>query len=96
MTDARLILLSPEDNCLAVGASLAAGAEFEVEGERVNAAGAIGIGHKLARCDIAVGEKILKYGAVIGSATQPIRRGELVHLHNLASDYIPTYTLPAA
>lgn len=95
MTDRRLILLCPEDNCLAVGASLAAGAEFEVEGERVQAALAIGIGHKLARRDIAIGEKILKYGAVIGSATQPIRRGELVHLHNLASDYIPTYTLPA-
>ncbi len=96
MTDRRLILLCPEDNCLAVGASLAAGAELEIEGERVHAVQAIGIGHKLARCDIAAGEKILKYGAVIGSATQPIRRGELVHLHNLASDYIPTYTLPAA
>jgi hypothetical protein len=33
---------------------------------------------------------------VIGSATAPIRRGEHVHLHNLASDYIATYTLPAA
>jgi hypothetical protein len=96
MTDRRLILLSPEDNCLAVAASLTAGTRIEIEGEPVQVERAIGIGHKLARRDIAAGEKVLKYGAVIGSATQPIGRGELIHLHNLASDYIPTYTLPAA
>jgi altronate dehydratase len=95
-SDPRLILLRPEDNCLAVAASLEAGTELEIEGRRVVLAAGVGIGHKLARRDIAAGEKILKYGAVIGSATAPIRRGEHVHLHNLASDYIATYTLPAA
>lgn len=95
-SDRRLILLAPADNCLAVASSLAAGAAVEIEGERIVLADAVGIGHKLARCDIAAGEKVVKYGAVIGSATAPIRRGEHIHLHNLASDYIPTYTLPAA
>ena len=94
-SDPRLILLAPEDNCLAVAASLPAGTELSIEGEAIRLDRAIGIGHKLARRPIASGEKVLKYGAVIGSATAPIARGGHIHLHNLASDYIPTYTLPS-
>ena len=93
--DPRVLLLAPQDNCVAVAASLAAGTQLVIDGVEVVIPGAIGIGHKLARRDIAPGEKILKYGAIIGSATQPIARGAHIHLHNLASDYIPTYTLPA-
>ena len=95
-SDPRLILLGPDDNCLAVAASLDAGTELDIEGRRVVLAAGVGIGHKLARFDIAPGGKILKYGAVIGSATAHIQCGEHIHLHNLASDYIATYTLPAA
>ena len=58
MTDARLILLSPEDNCLAVGASLAAGSELEVEGERVRAPLAIGGGLQ-ARQDVRIRRLLL-------------------------------------
>lgn len=96
MIDRRLILLGPGDNCLAVATSIVAGDTLEIEGHRVTLQAAVGIGHKLARHDIAAGEKIIKYGAVIGSATVAIRCGEHVHLHNLASDYLPTYTLPQA
>ena len=34
-TDARLLLLSPDDNCLIAAARLAAGETVEIEGERV-------------------------------------------------------------
>jgi len=94
--DPRVILLAPDDNCVAVAATLPAGARLLIDGEEVVVPSEIGIGHKLARRDIAQGEKILKYGAIIGSASRAIARGEHVHLHNLVSDYIPTYTLPAA
>lgn len=40
-------------------------------------------GHKIALADVLPGEKVLKYGEVIGVATRKIRRGEHVHLHNL-------------
>lgn len=35
----------------------------------------------------------MKYGAPIGTATAPIAIGEPVHVHNLRSDYTPTYHL---
>jgi len=50
----------------------------------------IGLAHKFALNPIQKGEKIIKYGVVIGSATHSIKRGEHVHLHNMQSDYIPT------
>ena len=37
------------------------------------------------------GERIVKYGAPIGSARGDIAPGAYVHTHNLASDYIPTW-----
>jgi len=41
--------------------------------------------HKVALRDIAQGERIHKYGAVIGEATTPIAAGEHVHVHNIRS-----------
>ena len=43
--------------------------------------------HKVALVDIARGAVILKYGVSIGHATQEIKAGDWVHLHNLASDF---------
>ena len=43
-------------------------------------------GHKVALVDIAANEPVVKFGVRIGHATQFIKRGAWVHLHNLASD----------
>jgi altronate dehydratase len=59
-------------------------------------AGTVPLGHKIARTDIRSGDKILKYGAPIGVATADIPAGAHVHVHNIRSDYTPTYTLDAA
>jgi altronate dehydratase small subunit len=91
-SDRRLVLLSPDDNCLVVAQALRDGDTVTVEGERVAIPRTIGVGHKLARRAIRAGEKVLKYGALIGTATADIGRGEHVHTHNLESDYLPTYT----
>jgi hypothetical protein len=40
-------------------------------------------GHKVAVAPIAAGEAVQRYGQVIGAATQPIRAGAHVHVHNL-------------
>lgn len=48
-------------------------------------AGNAPVGHKVALRDIAEGEAVIKYGFPIGHATQPIKAGEWVHSHNLAT-----------
>ena len=91
-TDPRLILLSPEDNCLIASARLDARTQLEIEGESVTLPQTIELGHKLARRDLAKDDKVLRYGAVIGHVTQAVQRGAHLHTHNLESDYLPTYT----
>lgn len=91
--DPRLLLLHDGDNVVVARSRIAAGEALVLDGVAVPLAAPLSIGHKLARRDIAAGEKILKYGAPIGSATQPIARGAHVHVHNVKSDYTPTYHL---
>lgn len=46
----------------------------------------IPFGHKIALKNISKGEDIVKYGHIIGYATQPINQGDWVHNHNIRSD----------
>lgn len=43
----------------------------------------IPFGFKIALTDIAKGDVVMKYGEAIGKASQPIKKGQLVHIHNL-------------
>jgi altronate dehydratase len=92
----RLLKLAPEDNVAAATATIEAGESIAIDGRSVTVPERIPTGHKVATCAIDAGQKVIKYGAPIGSATQPIRPGDYVHTHNLASDYLPTYTRDAA
>ncbi len=91
MNDPRLLRLHPVDNVLTVIQTLEPGAELVVEAARVTVPARLPIGHKVAARAIAADEKIVKYGAPIGSAKVAIAAGEHVHTHNLRSDYIPTF-----
>jgi hypothetical protein len=88
--DPRLLLLHPADNVLTVIATLEAGEHVRVDDHEVEVPKRLPIGHKVAARGIAAGEKIIKYGAPIGSAKQAIVAGEHVHTHNVRSDYLPT------
>ena len=87
------IRLFPTDNVLVLTRSFEVGETIELGDIRRTLETPIGLGHKIAACAISSGEKILKYGAPIGSATAPIEPGEHIHLHNMKSDYLPTFTL---
>lgn len=93
--DSRLLLLSPEDNCLIAATTLAAGTALDIEGDTVVLAETIALGHKLARRALPAAEKVVRYGAPIGHVTRDVAKGEHLHTHNLESDYLPTYTLDA-
>ncbi len=89
--DRRLILLSPQDNVCVACTALRAGDAVRIDGAAVDLSQDIPLGHKLARWPIKAGEKVYKYGAPIGTVTRDIEPGAHVHLHNLQSDYIPTF-----
>ena len=95
-TTDRLLLLSPDDNVLVVRGPIAAGEMIRVEGQELSLATAVSMGHKLARRAIRAGEPVVKYGAVIGTATAEIAQGAHVHTHNLRSNYTATHTLEEA
>jgi hypothetical protein len=92
-TDSRLLLIAPEDNCVIACTNLRAGETLLIDGAPVTLAQPVALGHKLARRALAAGDKVLRYGAAIGHVTGPVAAGEHLHTHNLASDYLPTYTL---
>ncbi|MFN3275711.1 MAG: UxaA family hydrolase [Paracoccus sp. (in: a-proteobacteria)] len=67
----------------------------------LTARGVAPAGHKIARQAMAEGEAVVKYGQIIGYATQAIAGGEHVHSHNCAfgahdRDYHPGAGLAAA
>lgn len=92
-TDRRLLLLNEADNVLVATSRIRAGEEVVVEGGATALPVDLPIGHKLSRRAIAAGDKIVKYGAPIGSATVDIMARTHVHVHNVKSDYTPTYHL---
>ncbi|MBK5933502.1 SAF domain-containing protein [Rhodovulum imhoffii] len=89
----RLLRLSEADNVLVATAPLAAGRAAINGGGEIDVLAPVTLGHKIASRPIEKGEKILKYGVPIGSATENIAPGAHVHVHNLQSDYTPTYAL---
>jgi len=94
MTSAQpVLLLAASDNVLVAVAELPAGQLLHDDDREIVLPELVPLGHKLARQPIGAGEKIIKYGACIGSATCNIPAGAWVHSHNLASDYLAT---PAA
>jgi hypothetical protein len=86
--------LSPADNVAVALRPLKAGESVMLDDVAITIGRNIAVGHKLAARTIEKGEIILKYSCPIGTATYRIAAGEYVHTHNVASNYLPTYTLP--
>ena len=93
--DARLILLHPDDNVLICVRAIEAGDILPVSGGTIPAREGIAIGHKIARAPLSAGDKVIKYGAPIGSMTANAVSGDWVHMHNMKSDYISSHTRTA-
>ncbi len=83
-TAADSIILHPDDNVAIALDDLAAGT-----GLAGGLAGGVGLaapvkrGHKIALRPIASGSPVIRYGQIIGSATEDIAAGAHVHVHNL-------------
>lgn len=80
----RALQVDPADNVAVAAQAVPPGAQVEVRSDlTVTAAEAIPVGHKLALCDIAAGDMVIKYGVPIGRASRDIPRGSHVHTQNV-------------
>ena len=89
----KLLRIHRDDNALIVVTPIRSGDREILDGREVRFTETIAIGHKVAARDIMAGEKVYKCGVPIGSAKEMIPAGAHMHLHNLKSNYIATYTL---
>src|SRR5437870_13441820 len=76
------IRLHPQDDVVIARVELPAGTLLTKE--NVRTAVRVPPGHKVATRDIAQGKAVHRYNQIIGFATQPIKAGEHVHVHNIA------------
>lgn len=85
----RAIVMSRRDNVATALESLEANRAVEVrrgtEQETYILKEDIPFGHKFATETIRIGAKVIKYGQVIGAATQDIQEGAHAHVHNIES-----------
>jgi hypothetical protein len=88
-----LLRLAPSDPVAVATRDIEAGEQVRLDDLSIVIAVDVPLGHKVALRRIAAGERVEKYRVPIGTATADIAPGEIVHTHNLRSNYIPTYTL---
>ncbi len=86
------LLLHPDDNVLVCREHAGAGQDILIDDVRVVLETEIEVGHKIARRALAAGDKVIKYGAPIGSMTTDAAPGAHIHMHNMRSDYISSHT----
>ncbi len=81
------LVINAADNVAVALEDIARGGTVRLaDGRELAAADDIPFSHKVALRDLAPGEDVVKYGEVIGRASQGIEKGGWVHTHNLAVD----------
>ncbi len=91
----KAMIINPKDNTATAFDDIEAGDTVSLVSKSGQTGGEITVrqtvpfGHKLALAGIGQGDKVLKYGEVIGLATRPINQGDYVHTHNVESALLP-------
>ena len=87
MAEPEALMISEKDNVATSLANAESGDTVQVrlakEFKSIGALEKIPYGFKIAVTDIARGDKIIKYGESIGIASEDIKQGQLVHVHNI-------------
>jgi len=92
----KAIQIDDRDNVATVTSDVGEGEAVEVlspEGEvvvRPEVTGDVPFGHKITLGSLGKGDEIVKYGEVIGVASEAIGVGVWVHTHNVESARVPT------
>ena len=92
----KAIQIDMKDNVATVAGDVDISEEVEVlspNGDvisRLKIAERILFGHKLALTPLEKGTDVIKYGEIIGAASESIAEGDWVHTHNVESKRLPT------
>jgi hypothetical protein len=95
----KALQIDERDNVATVTSNVASGEEVDVLSPDGSVVGtprvleSIALGHKVALDDLGAGDKVIKYGEVIGVASRAIKAGDWVHVHNVESATVPTSKL---
>jgi altronate dehydratase small subunit len=85
----KSIVMNSKDNIATTLEDLTKGEDVKVEikGDLKNIKinDDIPFGHKFSIVEIKKGSDVVKYGEVIGMASEDIKKGDYVHVHNLES-----------
>ncbi|UKJ05868.1 UxaA family hydrolase [Solitalea lacus] len=79
----KVLHIHSTDNVLVALTDLLKDESVEFENEYYVLQNNIGAKHKFAMQDLSAGDEIIMYGVLVGKATQPILKGELIHTHNI-------------
>ena len=79
------VYLHASDNVCVAARDLPAGTRLSAGGHAVELVGPVKLGHKIALVDIDEGKPVIKYGQIIGFATEEIVPGAWIHTHNLTA-----------
>ncbi len=98
-----VLQLDPRDNVLVALKPLRKGESISFSGNEYALLSDIPAKHKFVTKDLAAGDQIIMYGGLVGTMSEPLRRGDLLSTKNLrhaASDYhssavaAPRWTAP--
>jgi len=81
----KFLVLTSIDNVGVALQDLKEGEKVHIKEKEVIIKEKIEFGHKFAIKDIKKGEKIVKFGEIIGEAIKDIFEGQHVHIHNIKS-----------
>jgi altronate hydrolase len=85
----QVLQLDPRDNVLIALTDLKAGDAVEFGGACFSLVTRVPAKHKFATQDLSVGVAITMYGVLVGKASTPIRKGELLTLSNIHHEAAP-------
>jgi altronate dehydratase len=84
----KFIIMHENDNCATMLENIRKNEEVMIQNNSIKINHNIPLGHKIALKTIKKGEKIIKYGEIIGLATDDITTGDWIHTHNIKSYYM--------
>ncbi|MFX1238965.1 MAG: UxaA family hydrolase [Promethearchaeota archaeon] len=82
------IIIDSKDNCATALEDIPKDYKIELLNRTIKINHSIPLGHKFATKNIEKNRFIIKYGEIIGIATEIINEGDWIHTHNIRSAYL--------